>query len=84
MVQLCLLFVPADLWVFQIHSIFLNKSMSFISENPLSLWFPAQPKVNAPSNMQAAMGDSVSLVCEVEVYPRPVVTWYRKDGEMPE
>jgi len=75
------------MWGFPIYSKFPDllaiSNISNIS-NPLSLWFPAQPKVNAPSNMRAALGDSVSLVCEVEGYPRPAVTWYRKDGEMPE
>jgi len=39
--------------------------------------------VSAPSSQTAALGDSVSLVCDARGYPSPDITWYRKDGDMP-
>ncbi|WAR15210.1 hypothetical protein MAR_005315, partial [Mya arenaria] len=42
-----------------------------------------EPRVTAPTNMRAALGESVSLVCDAQGFPAPAITWYRKDGEMP-
>lgn len=46
--------------------------------------FTAQPLVTAPPVHTAALGDSVSMVCDARGYPAPDITWFRKDGEMPE
>ncbi|XP_052285983.1 basement membrane-specific heparan sulfate proteoglycan core protein-like isoform X3 [Dreissena polymorpha] len=44
----------------------------------------SRPEVTAPASARAALGDSVSLVCDAQGFPSPDITWFRKDGkEMP-
>ncbi|WAR15211.1 PGBM-like protein, partial [Mya arenaria] len=54
-----------------------------VSQNVV-LYVRAEPRVTAPTNMRAALGESVSLVCDAQGFPAPAITWYRKDGEMPD